>query len=160
WSLAIACLVLGQGDLLLRISDVRTDQVAILFALLAVLSLLGERVPAFLAGLLYGTGVNFSVKMAVALPAFLVLVPSASSRRRATRTVAFAFGSAVGWTAGQATRALTEGLDPVVAGIRSLFGGGGVPATAGPLAGDFARRVFGESPVGCLLVLLGLAGFV
>jgi hypothetical protein len=160
WSLAAVSLVAWQKDFGLRISDVRSDSLAILFVLLSLLVLLqsGSRRRWFLAGILLGIGVWFNIKLALAVPAMAVAIVFVGAGEWWRAELVFAGGSLCGYTAFQALRAIGDGWTPILVGLRALFTGGDIGRTS--LEEHFLWRAAQGSPGTAILLVAGSLSFL
>jgi len=159
WALCAVSFTAWQGDFVLRISDVRTDPVAICFLLGAFLLLLhSEASRPFLAGICFGMAVFFNIKLVIVAVAFGLSVVLTSIKTPIRALLRFAAGAILGTLAWDCVRALSDGWGPILTGLRALLGS--PPIGSGPQGTSFLQRAALNAPTASLLLVLGALGTI
>jgi hypothetical protein len=94
WGAAAAAITAWHPQVVVRISDIRTDQLAISLVLLAALLMLGGKRRPLAVGFLAGLAAVFSPKMVLALPVLGLAVLLGSRQTRVRAGVRFTLGAA------------------------------------------------------------------
>ena len=161
WATLAALLWLCHPDVILRMSDIRTDAIAAMFLLASALAIVrvgnGARAGAW-AGVSFGLALVVSFKTCLAAPFLLIAIGARMGRRSLAPLAIFSACAGATLLADYAWNIRIYGLDPFLAVSKDYIFSvkvGHAAITTAPVT-----RFLLLSPVTALLLLTGLFGFM